>query len=420
VVPVLRRPLRTRATILSFVACSALVLAVTAPASGQEDPRTKQGQVQGQQAVVAGQIDVLEASAADVEASLASMQAGVAAAEAALAAAQAQSDAANAALAAATAQQAAAQAEVDQRLTRLRQVAIDAYVSSDARMLEEEVTANPSPNADAQLLRASLASIRADQEDVALARLHTAQAARADATNAASTAAATADAQRAAAQAQADAVRSTRDEQSRLTAQVEQRLDDKLSEAAALRSIDKQLATQIAAEELAVAKQVAAPSGGGATSTTPTTKPPPPPGFDDNPPPPPPPAHPDLATTRGITVARSIADNLAAMIDGAAAAGVVLTGSGYRDYASQVALRKQNCGTATYDIYYRPASECSPPTARPGQSRHELGLAVDFAAGGHAIVAHDDPAWVWLSVNAKTYGFYNLPAEPWHWSVDGT
>ncbi len=25
----------------------------------------------------------------------------------------------------------------------------------------------------------------------------------------------------------------------------------------------------------------------------------------------------------------------------------------------------------------------------------------------------------WLAANASSYGFYNLPSEPWHWSTTG-
>ena len=31
----------------------------------------------------------------------------------------------------------------------------------------------------------------------------------------------------------------------------------------------------------------------------------------------------------------------------------------------------------------------------------------------------DDPAFVWLTANAARFGFFNLPSEPWHWSVNG-
>ena len=72
-----------------------------------------------------------------------------------------------------------------------------------------------------------------------------------------------------------------------------------------------------------------------------------------------------------------------------------------------------------YAIWDMPASECSPPTAPPGQSLHETGHAVDFASNGVGIWSPADPAFLWLAANAAEYGFFNLPAEPWHWSVNG-
>ena len=85
----------------------------------------------------------------------------------------------------------------------------------------------------------------------------------------------------------------------------------------------------------------------------------------------------------------------------------------------EIALRRAHCGTSDYAIYEMPASQCHPPTAPPGQSMHEQGLAIDFTNGGHLISSHSDPAWQWLSANAGGFGFRNHPSEPWHWSVNG-
>jgi hypothetical protein len=51
------------------------------------------------------------------------------------------------------------------------------------------------------------------------------------------------------------------------------------------------------------------------------------------------------------------------------------------------------------------------PLASPGGSRHNLGLAVDFADMG-------SPAtWRWMCENALRFGWSLevMPAEPWHW-----
>jgi LAS superfamily LD-carboxypeptidase LdcB len=68
-----------------------------------------------------------------------------------------------------------------------------------------------------------------------------------------------------------------------------------------------------------------------------------------------------------------------------------------------------------------PASQCSPPTAIPGTSEHERGLAIDFRCNGQSIGqrARSNPCFVWLSRHAAEYGFYNLPSEAWHWSTTG-
>jgi LAS superfamily LD-carboxypeptidase LdcB len=103
------------------------------------------------------------------------------------------------------------------------------------------------------------------------------------------------------------------------------------------------------------------------------------------------------------------------MLAAAAADGVKLGGFGYRDSANQVRLRQQNCP----DPVNSPPSECDPPTAIPGTSMHERGLAIDFTANGQFITSHDNPGYEWLAANAGRFGFENLPSEPWHWSTNG-
>jgi LAS superfamily LD-carboxypeptidase LdcB len=121
-----------------------------------------------------------------------------------------------------------------------------------------------------------------------------------------------------------------------------------------------------------------------------------------------------------ITVASSIAGNLQSLLNAASSSGVSMCGGGYRSSAGQIETRRNNCGTSNYDIYQKPAGDCSPPTARPGQSMHERGLAVDFTCnGGGAISSQSSPCFRWLDSNASRYGFYNLPSEPWHWSSNG-
>jgi len=123
-----------------------------------------------------------------------------------------------------------------------------------------------------------------------------------------------------------------------------------------------------------------------------------------------------LTEVRGIVVHTSIAGPLDAMLAAAEAEGLTLTGSGYRSHEQQIQLRRAHCGTSDYAIYRMPSSQCSPPTARPGTSLHEQGLAIDFANCS----SHTTRCWQWLDANAARFGFFNLPSEAWHWSIDGS
>lgn len=127
----------------------------------------------------------------------------------------------------------------------------------------------------------------------------------------------------------------------------------------------------------------------------------------------------DLTTVRGFKVRKDIADAVAGLVDDAAAAGLELGGGAYRSFESQVTLRRRHCGTSYYAIWQMPSRNCSPPTARPGASMHERGLALDLTCDGSLIRSRGSRCFQWLAANAEGYGFYNLPSEPWHWSVNG-
>ena len=122
-----------------------------------------------------------------------------------------------------------------------------------------------------------------------------------------------------------------------------------------------------------------------------------------------------LATVGGITVAAQIAGQLQALLTAARTGGLNLTGGGYRSATQQITLRQAHCGASYYAIYQMSAGSCHPPTAPPGQSMHEVGLAIDFSSCG----SHSTACYQWLSANASRFGFFNLPSEPWHWSING-
>jgi hypothetical protein len=123
-----------------------------------------------------------------------------------------------------------------------------------------------------------------------------------------------------------------------------------------------------------------------------------------------------LVEISGITVHQSIGPQVQSMVAAAAAAGVPLSGSGYRSHERQVELRRAHCGPSDYAIYEMPSSQCSPPTARPGNSLHEQGLAIDFVNCS----SRSSACYQWLNGHAAQFGFFNLASEPWHWSVDGS
>ncbi len=192
---------------------------------------------------------------------------------------------------------------------------------------------------------------------------------------------------------------------------LQDRLDRALVEAAALDQLDAGLAAQIRIREIELAEQLRARQAALARRA------PPRPSetvktaavVDAT----------ETVVVRGLRVHHSVAANVDAMLAHAERDGIVLGGGGWRDGDAQLRLRRSHCGSTDYDIYQRPAGECRPPTARPGRSMHEQGLALDLTHQGRAIVTRDDDAYRWLAANAATYGFYNLPSEPWHWSTNG-
>jgi hypothetical protein len=127
-----------------------------------------------------------------------------------------------------------------------------------------------------------------------------------------------------------------------------------------------------------------------------------------------------LVSVRGIRVHRSLAGQVERLLAAAEEDGIRLGGGGFRTHAEQIELRRVHCGDDPFAIYEMPPEECSPPTARPGNSMHEIGLAIDFTVNGVTISSRASPAYRWLVEHAHVYGFYNLPSEPWHWSINGS
>lgn len=116
----------------------------------------------------------------------------------------------------------------------------------------------------------------------------------------------------------------------------------------------------------------------------------------------------------GRAVNAEIALNVAKLMEHARNDGVNLTiTDGHRSYEEQEVLRgKNDCA----DTYFASASSCRVPTARPGESNHQDGKAIDFGESHDSLT---NIGFNWLSQHAADYGLKNLPSESWHWSVNG-
>ena len=372
----------------------ATLVATSAPAGAAEkDLRQQQSEVRRQRAAAAARVNTLTATTQELERSLQTLNANVREQDAKLT----------------TARQAAAAAErleadlrervrlATEHLAELRAGVRDLAVRTYMRPLSADVKAGPRDIADvarAEVLLRAYTQKRVKVLDafrVARVDLDAQLQARADAAQEARR-------RTLATEARFREVAAARNQQRTFATSAEARLEGALAEAAALASLDRNLSAQITRQQAGLASSL---KGSGTSAGRLST------------------AKVPLTTVRGITVASSIAPQVAALLDASVAAGLKLGGGGYRDSAEQVALRRAHCGTSNYDVYEKPASECSPPTARPGYSMHEQGLAIDFTNNGSLITSQSDPAFVWLAANAGRYGLYNLPSEPWHWSTTG-
>ncbi len=418
---------RVRVVGLLLLGLATAVVGFSPPATGQdgggslEELRSKRDRVQAQQAEQASQVDALQASAAEAQSALATLNSQVNAQrdrveEAERAVAQAEDEQAKA-----EAAQAQAQRELDALHADLRDVAVDAYISAGGSNSNRVVQTASAGSANEAVQMRTLLSVKAGersdliedyrtvQDDLALQRLVAIEAAE------------RARSQRQVVQDRLDELADAQDQQQAYAAQVEARVEAALAEAQSLAAVDAELASAITSRETELARAVAAQRAtetardearsaqGLETLSSPTPAP------SGSVAPPPVTGSGEIVDAGGIRVHRSIAGNVAALLGAAAADGVPLSGSGYRDSARQIELRRQHCGSSAYAIYQASASSCSPPTARPGSSMHERGLAIDFRNCN----SRGSACYQWLSANASRFGLFNLPSEPWHWSTTG-
>ena len=377
------------------------------------DARTQRSNVRAEQAKVAAQVDALEGSKAQVLAALNTLNENVRGQQATLSEARRQAE--TSAAEAAQAEKDAAQTtrDLDALRARVAKYAVKAYVDPPGEELMRRFEA---ASAQEDATRNALLNMQSRGDSDVIDQLRSTKARLEEELARAQAAKAAAEAHAAEAEGALQSLTAAQSQQQAFAAQVRQRLDDRLSDAAYLSKLDASFGASIAAEEAALANAVigipssggsgGTPSNGGGSTTTTT------PGSGG----PSVVPHPPLTTVNGITVASSIASDLRAMMAAASSAGYNLGGYGYRDINVQIQLRRQNCGTSDYAIWQMPADSCSPPTARPGLSWHEQGLAIDFQSNGSFINSRSNPAFGWLAANAGRFGFTNLPSEPWHWS----
>ena len=387
------QPYRRRLACL-LVALLAIGVMVPSAAAERHDPRHERERVRQRRAQVATQVDALKAEDAEVEAALEALNAKVASQQALLADAQRAVEHAERQVADARAAEARTVTEIAELEGDIRDMAVQAYMGRgqanlgasllDSSDLNE--AARRSALTDAVFGNAAEAGdrLRAAREDLAIARQQAEEAAAA------------ANERRTEVSQRLRQVKTARDQQAGFADEVEARIEARLAEASSLAQLDSQLSAEIVRRQEALARRNRGSRGVARGGSVPTGNVP-------------------LRNVRGIWVHESIADRLEGLLSAAEGDGLSFGGGGYRDPGDQQRLREANCP----DPYSSPASSCRPPTARPGQSMHERGLAVDFTYQGRIVSSRSSPAYQWLDANASRFGLYNLPSEPWHWSTNG-
>ncbi|CAB4668417.1 unannotated protein [freshwater metagenome] len=389
------------------------------------DTRTQRSNVRSEQAKVAAKVNALESSQEQVMAALQAMEENVRGQQAVLSEARRQAEVSAAEAAQAERDAAQTTRDLDALRARVAKYAVKAYVEPPGEELMRRFEA---ASAQEDATRNAFLNMQSRSDSDVIDQLRSTKARLEEELARAQAAKSAAETHAAEAEGALQSLSVAQSQQQAYASQVRQRLDETLSDAAFLSRMDAELGRQIAAEAAALAKAVGgvpssgsgSGSGSGSSNTTAppssgsgTTTTTPPSGNNPYP-------TPSLTTVNGITVASSVAERVRGLMNAAAADGINLSGYGYRDFNAQIALRRQNCGTTQYAIWEMPPDACSPPTARPGYSYHERGLAIDFMANGRFINSRSNPGFVWLAANAGRFGFYNLPSEPWHWDTRGT
>jgi hypothetical protein len=388
----------------------------------EEDPADQSGSVENT-AQVELEIDPLRADDADIDSAFTDIRENVMAQRALLATAEQAVVEAQTALTAAQSVVAETQVEIDFWVAESDLVVVQSFITSPSESAIDALDASTAIDAT---VKQTILDLQADADADVLAELDAAQQRLEDEQVVEQEAADTA------AQAVSDAegalsdLESAVSQQTAFTNEVEARLERDLGEIEALRETDPELAAALEAQTSQLAAQIAESrrilddeaaleAAGVAPADSDAAQ------------------GPITITVEGglavvscpeglgsIEVAGVIARDLQGLLNLAAEQGLPLCGNGWRDPAEQIALRRAHCGSSNYAIYQASASSCSPPTARPGTSMHEQGLAIDFTCGSLGTVGWGDRCHDFLRANAAGYNLYPLSSEPWHWSPDGT
>ena len=152
-----------------------------------------------------------------------------------------------------------------------------------------------------------------------------------------------------------------------------------------------------------------------------------------------------IESSPGCFIEKEAAEAWLLMADHAAADGVEFTPSWcYRNLATQKRTYQRNCPLVPVETPSAPDEPregevetaaapvamvrvCSPPTARPGNSNHGWGRAVDITSGERLLTCNSE-AFGWLEENAHLYGWVHPgwagcgepKQEAWHWEWGGT
>jgi len=389
-----------------------VVLAVAAGPVAAASPETEaaRAKIAELQREVTDDLDVLATNSENVQFALFVRSLELKTKEGELRAAREQVAEAEARLRGARASEEQARRRLAQRRADLRNLAIEAYIDSGPRGIAVDLL-SVEEMSDLQRRR-QLNGVAGERAADVVSGLDTARTALAGAKARAESAANESVARRAEVDTKVREVAKTKAYLEVLRELIADRIGQRLEEAYALAALDAQWAARFALEEALLAAKAKLPIGPTAFGV--------PIGFAPLGPIPPMPTSLvgrgiTLATVRGIRVNSLVAANLTAMLTAAETAGIRLGGGGYRDPQSQWRLRVAHCP----DPVNSRSSACSPPTAPVGRSMHQLGLAIDFTHDGKLIASRADAGYQWLAANAARYGFFNLPSEPWHWSVNG-